>query len=329
MNNGIDAPSYWRELAEKIYNNRGVVIVLGSPDTGKTTLINYLFRELNNNGCLTSIIDADIGQSFYGVPTTINLVKANPMPCNLEPQRHPELVSGSEMLKPVQHDITVEKSYFVGSTSPSGHLLQMVVGLRKLLDSLHDSDVTLIDTTGFVTDGAAWELKYQKIEAVSPRHIVAIQRSNEIENIIRPQEVRGLAAIHRFPVHEKVKPKSPDQRRAYRQARYKAYFQNARRSVFSLKNMSIINPYRVSIEDLSRNNTFKGMLTGLNNNENFVVSLGILDGVDVKREEITCLTPSPQPLSPWGRGEGEGVEDVKTIRLGSVRLDATYADYKL
>lgn len=306
MNNGIDAPEYWRELAEKIYNNRGVVIVLGSPDTGKTTLINYLFTELNK-GCLTSIIDADIGQSFYGVPTTINLVKA---------------ATASD-------GVTIDKSYFVGSTSPSGHLLQMVVGLRKLLDSLHDSDVTLIDTTGFVTDGAAWELKYQKIEAVSPRHIVAIQRSNEIENILRPQGVRGLAAIHRFPVHEKVKAKSPDQRRAYRQARYKAYFQNARRSVFSLKNVSIINPYRASIEDLSRNNTFKGMLIGLNNNENFVVSLGTLDAIDAKREEISCFTPSPNPLSPMRSGKGEGVEDIKTIRLGSVRLDSAYADYKL
>ena len=316
MNNVIDAPEYWQKLAEKIYNNRGVVIVLGSPDTGKTTLINYLFTELNNKGCLTSIIDADIGQSFYGVPTTINLVKAST----------------------ASDGVTIDKSYFVGSTSPSGHLLQTVVGLRKLLDSLHDSDVTLIDTTGFVTGGAAWELKYQKIEAVSPRHIVAVQRSNEIENILLPQEVRGLAVIHRFPVHEKVKPKSPDQRRAYRQSRYKGYFQNARRSVFSLKNMSIINPYIGTIEAFPPSppplwgrdgvgGTFKGMLIGLNNNENFVVSLGILDGIDAKREEISCLTPSPQSLSPWGRGKGEWVEDVKTIRLGSVRLDSTYEDY--
>ncbi|MGR3311352.1 MAG: Clp1/GlmU family protein [Candidatus Brocadiales bacterium] len=299
MNNEIDVPAYWRELAEKIYNDRGVVIVLGSPDTGKTTLINYLFTELNSRGCLTSIIDADIGQSFYGVPTTINLVKVSTE----------------------SNGVAIGPSYFVGSTSPLGHLLQMVVGLRKLLDISQGSDVTLIDTTGFVMGGAAWELKYQKIDTVSPRHIVAIQRDNEIENILHPQDLRKLAAIHRFPVHDKVKPKSQDQRRAYRKARYKAYFQNARRSVFSLTNVSIMNPYKATIEDLSISDKFKGMLIGLNNNENFVVCLGILDGVNIKRKGISFITPifGTSPL----------VEDVKTIRLGSVRLDSTYADYKV
>ncbi len=298
MNNEIDVPAYWQELAEKIYNDRGVVIVLGSPDTGKTTLINYLFAELNNRECLTSIIDADVGQSFYGVPTTINLVK----------------------VLTESNGVAIDPSYFVGSTSPLGHLLQMVVGLRKLLDTSPCCDVTLIDTTGFVMGGAAWELKYQKIEAVSPRHIVAIQRDNEIENILHPQELRKLAAIHRFPVHDKVNPKSQDQRRAYRKARYKAYFQNAIRSVFPLKNISIINPCRATIEDLSRTDTFKGTLIGLNNSENFVVCLGILDGVNIKLKEISFIAPifGTPPL----------VEDVKTIRLGSVRLDSTYADYK-
>ncbi|HHT9125687.1 MAG TPA: Clp1/GlmU family protein [Candidatus Brocadiia bacterium] len=307
MNNEIDVPAYWQGLAEKIYNDRGVVIVLGSSDTGKTTLINYLFKELNNRGCLTSIIDADIGQSFYGVPTTINLAK-------------PSIRKSTEVI--------IEKSYFVGSTSPMGHLLQMVIGLRKLLDSSHGCDVTLIDTTGFVTGGAAWELKYQKIEAVSPKHIVSIQRSDEIENILRPQEIRELSSIHRFPVHDKVKLKSQDQRRAYRQIKYKMYFQNARQTVFSLKNVSIINPYTAYVENQpSVKGDFEGILIGLNNSENFLVCLGIIDEVNINRKEISCLTPLPQSPSLEGIGKGEGVKDVKTIRIGSVRLDSTYEDY--
>jgi polynucleotide 5'-hydroxyl-kinase GRC3/NOL9 len=286
MNNEIDVPIYWQELTERIYNDRGVVIVLGSSDTGKTMLVNYLLTELNNRGCLTSIIDADIGQSFYGVPTTINLVKPP--------------TSASD-------GVAIDRSYFVGSTSPLGHLLQMVVGLRRLLDC-SGCDATLIDTTGFVMGGAAWELKYQKIEAVSPKHIIGIQSANEIENILRPQESRKLAAIHRFPVHDKVKPKSQDQRRAYRQAKYKVYFQNTRQCVFSLKKVSMINPLVKG--------DFKGLLIGLNNNENFLVGLGIIDGIDIKREEITCIAPIIN------------FKNTKTIRLGSVRLDAAYADYR-
>ena len=74
---GTTIPPYWDNLVEAIkakqkeLNRAPVVLFIGDVDTGKTTLITYILNKLVKQGLKVGIIDADIGQSDVGPPTTI------------------------------------------------------------------------------------------------------------------------------------------------------------------------------------------------------------------------------------------------------------------
>ena len=67
-----DYPPQWLALAGELLKGR-IILVLGSVDTGKTTLVTYLANSLVKRGKRVAIVDADVGQSDIGPPTTIGL----------------------------------------------------------------------------------------------------------------------------------------------------------------------------------------------------------------------------------------------------------------
>ena len=143
----IETPELWERLVPKIQEIKGTVMVIGAPDSGKTTLTRFLVRELFNRGEAVAYIDGDMGQSILGPPTTQGMAVFDSTFADLEKAR-PRGV------------------YFIGSTSPRRHGLETVVGLKRLLErSQVDRDrIAILDTTGYVTGEDALELKYQKME---------------------------------------------------------------------------------------------------------------------------------------------------------------------
>lgn len=316
--------SGWPELCDKINRKKGIVMVLGAPDTGKSTLVEYLARELRKRKNTVCVLDGDMGQSVIGPPTTIGLAN----------------------IKFADQQIALVTPYllfFVGSTSPVGHLLPTIVGLKKLAEKSiqHGTDITIINTTGFVKGAAAWELKFQKISLLNPGHIISMQRSDEIENILYPFEGTKELEIHRFIVHEKVKQKSPEQRRVYREQIFKEYFQGSKVLEISLDKIPIINPYYVNSDtsqkgerSITVNNftptshaihkqnsqfttetglklhvsALQDVIVGFNDEKNFTVSLGKVEHVDSRKKVLSVLTP----IRDFSR--------VKTIRIGTTRL---------
>ena len=69
----IQASPSWKELTDSIDRQKGVVIILGAPDTGKTTLAFYLSRELQLRGCNVAMVSADMGQCAFGPPATLGM----------------------------------------------------------------------------------------------------------------------------------------------------------------------------------------------------------------------------------------------------------------
>ncbi|MFQ5957270.1 MAG: Clp1/GlmU family protein [Candidatus Brocadiales bacterium] len=295
----IKIPSYWKELAEDIHQVKGVVMVVGASNTGKTTLANYLAKEFYKRGNRVSFISADMGQCAFGPPATISMAILESVPKSLI-------------------DIPIHSMYFVGSTSPVGHLLQTMVGVKKLVDrSFQDgAQVVIVDTTGLVSGGAAWELKFHKIELTDARCIVALQRAHELEDILLPQERRGGRKLYRLPVFEQTKVRSYEQRRAYRQQRYEDYFRNASAKSSSLKNICLVNPHYRAIQKGERD-AFKRLLVGLNDDENFSTALGIVEDIDLKKGRIRLLTPL------------EALRGVRFIRLGSVKIEDDWSDSRV
>ena len=50
-----------------------VTLVLGANDAGKTTLVTGLASALASRGFVVGVVDADLGQSDVGPPTTVGL----------------------------------------------------------------------------------------------------------------------------------------------------------------------------------------------------------------------------------------------------------------
>jgi polynucleotide 5'-hydroxyl-kinase GRC3/NOL9 len=160
----------------------GKFLVLGRTDVGKSTLLQNFVRLVTAHKKSVAVLDADLGQSTYGLPTTLNLIRFLPDP---EPPE-PECVA----------------RIFVGATSPVGHLLPTLVGCRRLLDRAQQLGipVTLIDTTGLVEGPLAVEFKLHKIDLLQPTHLLALARGHELDPLLRACARRADLHICRLPV---------------------------------------------------------------------------------------------------------------------------------
>jgi polynucleotide 5'-hydroxyl-kinase GRC3/NOL9 len=296
----------WKDLADSIDKLKGVAVILGAPDTGKTKLAFYLCEELRSKGSKIAMIYADMGQCAFGLPATLGMMLFDSLAANDLQNRKLTTLDG----------IKIHAMYFIGSTSPLGHLIQTTVGLKKLVDKAltEGAEVVLIDTSGFVQGAAAWELKFHKIELSDARHLVALQKGQELEYILLPHEHRACRLIHRLKVYKEIEPKSYEKRRSYRRQKFLEYFQNATIRSFSLKEVKVANPHHF-FQERDYRDLYKRLLVGLNDDENFSLGLGIIE--DMGHSEWQILTPVRK------------LNKVKIIRLGSVRLDENCYGSKL
>jgi polynucleotide 5'-hydroxyl-kinase GRC3/NOL9 len=283
-----EIPGDWMDLIEAVHRKKGTVLILGASDTGKSTLAHFLVVKLCQKGNVVALVDGDIGQSVLGVPTTIGLALFDSGPKQLE-------------------DIQLIASYFVGSISPRGHMLEMLVGIKKIADraSQLDPGIIVIDTTGFVSGETAWELKFQKVDLLKPTHLIGLQRRREIEDFLRPHQFRPDMVIHRLKIHDKVRIKSPEQRRSNRSRKFAAYFQEVMLYEKSLDEIKVVSPFKVRY----RGKGLKGVLIGLNDKANFNLGLGILENLDIHRGTISFVAPELDPTS------------IRLIRIGSIEVD--------
>ncbi len=299
----ISIPPYWKELAgdvgRDLHYGKGVVMVLGASDTGKTTLAFYLAKELLAACKRVSIVSTDMGQSVFGPPATTSMALLESVPESI-------------------NDVRTHSMYFIGSTSPVGHFLQTLVGVKKLVDRAYreGAKAIIIDTTGLVSGGAAWELKFHKIVLTGTRCIVALQRGRELEEILLPYEHRAEYKLYRLPVSEHAKTRSAEQRREHRRQKYKTYFSGATSKSFSLHNVHLINPHNETIRN-TEDRLFGRLLVGLNDGEDYTVALGVIEDIDLAKDKIQVITPL------------EALSDVRLIRLGSVKIGEDWNDIRI
>jgi polynucleotide 5'-hydroxyl-kinase GRC3/NOL9 len=283
-----EIPSDWTGLIEAIHGRKGSALVLGASDTGKSTLAHFLVTRLREMGNVVALVDGDIGQSVLGPPTTIGFALFDSPPPKME-------------------DVKATASYFVGSTSPRGHMFEMLVGIKRRADRATQlqPEIIIIDTTGFVAGELAWELKFHKVDLLKPAHLIGLQRRREIEGLLRPHQFRPDMAIHRLKTPEKMRTKSPEQRRSNRSRKFAAYFREVRLYQRSLGGIRVVNPFKVRY----RGTGLDGVLIGLNDEENFNLGLGILENMDVHRGTISFVAPELDPA------------EIRVIRIGSIAVD--------
>jgi polynucleotide 5'-hydroxyl-kinase GRC3/NOL9 len=286
----LDVPLAWKELdLEAIH---GVVLIIGGTDTGKTTFSRYLFDALNGLGRQVALLDGDPGQSWLGPPTTMTLIS--------------NLASGTDF-----RETNHTSRYFVGSTTPQGHMLPVIVGGASLVRSALDDGVRTViyDTTGLVdprVGGLA--LKMAKIDLLRPRTVFAIQRDGELEPLLTPLRRSQRVQVIEFHSLPGIKRRDATERRNHRIRQYRRYFGDARSLTVDWRHLAV---FPLPVFRIHR-------LVAFEDKVGLLVGLGIVVDIDRPQRQVTILTPL------------ENLQGVDALHLGDILLDPnSFDDEKL
>ncbi|MBM3223362.1 MAG: hypothetical protein FJZ47_06135 [Candidatus Tectomicrobia bacterium] len=311
----LDIPPLWARSAEQILQQQWrKVFILGAADCGKSTYCRFLVQRCLEAGRRVAVLDTDIGQKEIGPPATLTL-------------GYPQAVQPLTQVPPAAW-------YFVGTTTPVGHLLPMTLGVRQLLEVARASCI-IINTTGLVS-GPGRILKSYKIEAVQPDIIVALEYGRELRSLLRAYRHYRIVYL---PVSKAATSKSIGERRAVRERAFAAYFaaaptvELAWRQVIFQRTLLFSGTRRPSQEFLYVEDTAEGrlvvapretvttrgarvlpvgferhLLCGLANRRNAGVGLGLIMHLDFVRETLTLRTPVP-------------VAQIKLVQFGSLYVE--------
>ncbi len=271
----------WERLDTQKLN--GVVLILGGTDAGKSTFARYLFTRLQDEGKSVAYLDGDPGQSSLGPPTTLTLA----------------LPKTGETAFPPRGEI---KRYAVGSVTPVGHMLPMIVGYARLITAAREMGYSTIicDTTGLIDpEKGGLYLKLAKIELLQPTMVVGIQREKELEPLLHPLRRSRRLKLIQLPPSPVITSRDLSTRQAYRAQQYAAYFSTAKPIQLYWHRLAVFpRPFFrrhqiVSLEDVN----------------GFSLGLGIVMDIDPAIHLLTLNTPLRTP------------DHVDAIRLADVAVD--------
>lgn len=275
-------PAQWACL--DVEDLPGTLMVIGASDTGKSTLARYLFQQMCRRGLRAAYLDADVGQSTLGLPTTLNLALAAGPGDDRFPPSGPQV------------------SYFVGSTTPRGHMLPTVIGCYRLQQRALTlgAEAIVVDTTGLVDAAQGGKaLKQWKIELLAPSLVIGLQRGRELEPILWPLRRDGRVRSVELPVSPHVVERTREARIARRRERLACYFERARPQVVNLKGLAVYDMERLT----------GGALLAFQDAQGFALALGVVEEVDHRAGALVAYTA----LS--------GLDEVASVRLGTARWD--------
>jgi polynucleotide 5'-kinase involved in rRNA processing len=277
------------EIVGRATRARGTTMLVGGLDTGKSTLARRIARAGLDEGLTAAILDADIGQSSVGPPSTVGL-KLVRQAADLEP----DALARADALA------------FVGTTSPQGHLLPLVSGSRLLLDHARDqgADLVVVDTTGLVSGVFGQILKFQKIGLLRPDLVVGLERGEELEPLLGVVRRFYAAEVAALPVPADVVATSVERRAALREESMRRYFTEPLQR-WRVK-PTVFMPALPDLFDLS---VLNRILVGLSDGKGLCIGIGFLEYLS---EEGALRLISPVSEAP------------KALILGSVRLEDGY-----
>ncbi len=320
-----------------------VMLVMGETDAGKTSFTTFLAGALLERGASVGVVDADLGQSDIGPPTTVGL---------------------GRLRLPVERleDAEVVGLYFVGATSPQGHLLPTVAGTRAMVQKALrlGFDRVIVDTSGLVQGELGRLLKQHKIDLVEPDLVLVLQRSGECEHILRPYAAGDRPTVLRLAPAAAGRRRSQEERRQHRERSLQAYLAGSRAVSLDLGRVILRQPALYvgqplpprQVEDLAvvlddmvlwaerRGNElvvvtpdplkepqvrqiqkrhedlglanyslddFQGVLAGLDDARRETLGLGVVRSIDFAKQTMVVETPVPET-------------EIAAVRLGRHKL---------
>lgn len=271
------------KTAQQILSRRligtGVCLVLGAADTGKTSLAAALARHAVSSRTV-GIVDADIGQSHLGPPTTVGWALVD----------RPEV----DLSRLVVSGIS-----FVGDVTPVGHLLQLTAAITQCVQRACEvAELIIIDTPGFVFGPAARALWWTVQGMLRPRLILAVQRdlAPRKESELESRRSGGLGdivaglksfqtQIEQIDCPPEIPIKSPQDRRSFRQSQFNRYFQHSR--VYSVS----LDELAVQASPNPNPGPFVGRLAGLRDAQGADIAVGLITAWQAEMNTVAVRAP--------------------------------------
>jgi polynucleotide 5'-kinase involved in rRNA processing len=346
MREASEKPDTWSDLDEAmtdILASGGVVLVIGGPDTGKTTAIRKLSDRAIETGIAATILHADPGQVEVGLPFCVGIS----MPTS-EDKGH-----------------TVTTMAFIGGISPITYMPEHLAAVRRLVDMARDYEILIVDMPGIIHGSSARRLHQMTAELITPRHLIALSHGSELNSILAPMVKRSGLTIHTIMASDQFPVRHPALREQRRAIKLAAYFNDAKPITFSLDAVALsgtwlgggapiaphllkylatalvdftrvyyaeqygshlglmvskplpeectalgiaLEQFKATEVTVSRAPLFKDLVVGLESDNGKLLGLGRIISLDFRRRTIGISTPVRSPSA------------VSSIKLGGVRI---------
>ena len=276
-------------VVEQVASTANVVTLIGGLDSGKSTLGRAIAKQALESGRTVAYLDTDLGQKTIGPPAAVTV-----------------RMFGHRDDSGTRVSGRVDAMYFVGSASPQGQLLPLVVGAAKLLNWARSrgAELVIVDTSGLVSGVYGQVLKYHKIELLQPDVVIGLQRGEELAPLLGiiqrffPSEVLAL------PVPAETRTASADERARNREAALRTYFSGPVQR-WRIK-PSVFMP---ALPALFEEQPLDRLLVGLSDGKGEYTGLGYLE---YSADEGVLRLLSPVAEAP------------KALKLGSVRVEEDF-----
>jgi polynucleotide 5'-hydroxyl-kinase GRC3/NOL9 len=279
-------PLAWNEAAHVLERQRGVCVIIGEVDSGKSSLCTFLTNKCLDETGKVGVVDTDVGQGDIGPPTTI---------------------SSSVVEAPIigLHKATAEVSFFVGDTSPSlvpDKVVTLATRLKKRITS--SAEIVVVNTDGWLAEFNALRHKQMLLEEIHPDLVIALSRSDEI---IDPLLDRVRFASLKLPSSSFARARSKEERKKARDAGYRRFLEGSHK-------LGVGQETRVRMFDqleqtvFLENRRFRGSVVGLLNQNEELLNIGRINRVENGKALVETRTDETPTI----------------LEIGSVALSSRY-----
>jgi polynucleotide 5'-hydroxyl-kinase GRC3/NOL9 len=270
--------SWADEIAQKLTGRgllrAGICLILGGSDTGKTTLAAALAKHAASSKPV-GIVDADVGQSHIGPPTTVGWAIVEPDRIRRHESR------GVDTSHVDFSQLEAGGISFVGDITPVGHLLQLTAAVNQCVrQASKHAEIIIVDTPGFIFGPAASILWWTVQQMLQPEIVLAVQRNDELSNILA-----GLHCLELINSPSQVSSKSPEDRRGYRQSRFAEYYKDSQVSNINLTDVAVQATGSPGRRDLVNR------LVGLRSQTGTNVAIGVITDWQPDKSVAVVRTP--------------------------------------
>ena len=282
-----EIPSSWEGLDLSALS--GTMMIIGPSDVGKSTFSRYIFKRLCKIYPRVGYLDGDPGQSTLGPPGTMTLAMA---------------INGDDTFPPRGR----RWRRFVGSVSPVGNMLAVLTCAARLMEAAQEAgaQAVIYDTTGLVEPArGGTHLKLAKIDLLRPTVLFALQRQQELKDLLLPLKRRRNILVLEFSPSSAAQRRDTSVRKAHRVEQFSQYFAKGSQLPVNWTKFAVLPAPRFNLN----------RLVALEEGDGFIVGLGIVAQIDRLSRQVILHTPV------------DTMKGVEVIRLGDLLVDpATYED---